>query len=149
MGGSSVLLGEAAGGAVLDDDDDDDDDGDGDGLAVELVGEGVVGDGVVGLLLRSPPEVAVVTGSSPPRVRSHPPTSTAATTHAARRTQKPRSGVGWPVPGTPCRPTSRRYRALARRRRNQPTPPATKEAPTKMAATPYDTVRSRSSPAAR
>ena len=60
---------------------------------------------------------AVDTLPSPPRVRTNaaPRTPTATTTPV--RTQKPRSGVGTPVPGSVCRPTPRRYRVVGRRLR--------------------------------
>jgi hypothetical protein len=46
------------------------------------------------------PGLAVRTGSSSSREASHqPPTSRTATAPAARRTQKPVSGSGVPVPG--------------------------------------------------
>ncbi len=72
------------------------------------------------------------------RSANHPPTRTTTSAATARRTQKPRSGSGVPVPGTVCRPTGRRYCLLASRRRNQPTTPTTSDPTMKTPATAYD-----------
>jgi len=97
-------------------------------LLAEAVGEGL-SDGAA--VSTSPP-------SSRARSPNHPPTRTITSAATARRTQKPRSGSGVPVPGTVCRPTGRRYCLVASRRRNQPTTPTTSDPTMKTPATAYD-----------
>jgi uncharacterized protein (DUF1501 family) len=55
---------------------------------------------VLPVLVAEGSAAVVPASSSPPRVRSHPPTTSSATAATASRTQKPRSGSGVPVPGT-------------------------------------------------
>ena len=102
----------------------------GDGLSVAAARDSLGGldAGADEVALREASGVAVVTSSPSPRVSSQVPTSATATTATPSRTQKPRSGVGAPVPGSVCRPTLADATARgARRRRTQPTTPTTRE----------------------
>jgi len=104
------------------------------GVALEEVADGegevsaavvaVVSDGVLVVegVVRG---AVVVVGPSSSRIRTYVATSPTTTMATASRTQKPLSGVGRPLPGTVCRPTSGRYRAGARRRWTQRTALAT------------------------
>ena len=146
VGGRLVGLGDADGLALAVDEAGEDAGVAGAVPEAEPVGAGLVTDG---LRLGG---AAVPTSSSPlptNRTTRKPATSTTTTAATALRTQKPRSGSGVPVPGTVCRPTSRRYCLAAPRRRTQPTTPRTSEPSTNTAATAKDTCFSTGVEAAR